>query len=224
MRSVRLKSAPHDRRSNRSRFPCAVWVAKRLDELGTVVTGKTPATANPAFYGGGFFFVTPSDMQWNSYYVTETRSTVTERACESHQNQFIPSDSIMFTCIGNTIGKCGIASENCLTNQQVNSIIVNADNNPQFVYYALIRHRPMIRGIGLSGGAAQPIINKSTFSAVKIDVPGRVTQDAIADILSAYDDLIENNRRRIALLEQAARELYRSGSSGSAFPAMRARG
>ena len=76
----------------------------------------------------------------------------------------------------------------------------------------------MIRGIGLSGGAAQPIINKSTFSAVQIDVSERVTQDAIADILSAYDDLIENNRRRIALLEQAARELYREWFVRLRFP------
>ena len=218
MRSARLKSAPHDRYSNRSRFPCAVWVVKRLDELGTVVTGKTPATANPEFYGGDFLFVTPSDMQWNSYYVTETRSTVTERARGSHRNQFIPRDSIVFTCIGNTIGKCGIASADCLTNQQVNSIIVNGDNSPQFVYYALIQNRPMIRAIGLSGGAAQPIINKSTFSSVQIDVPDRATQDEIADILSAYDDLIENNRRRIALLEQAARELYREWFVRLRFP------
>ena len=218
MRSARLKSVPHDRYSNRPRFPCAVWVVKRLDELGTVVTGKTPATANPEFYGGDFLFVTPSDMQWNSYYVTETRSTVTERARGSHRNQFIPKDSIVFTCIGNTIGKCGIASADCLTNQQVNSIIVNGDNSPQFVYYALIQNRPMIRAIGLSGGAAQPIINKSTFSSVQIDVPDRATQDKIADILSAYDDLIENNRRRIALLEQAARELYREWFVRLRFP------
>ena len=218
MRSVQLKSGSHARHSDRSRFPCAVWVAKRLDELGTIVTGKTPATANPEFYRGDFLFVTPSDMQWNSYYVTETHSTMTERARESHHNQFIPRDSIMFTCIGNTIWKCGIASENCLTNQQVNSIIVNRENNPHFVYYALIRNRPMIRGIGLSGGVAQPIINKSTFSAVQIDVPERGTQDAIADILSAYDDLIENNRRRIALLDQAARELYREWFVRLRFP------
>ena len=97
-----------------------------------------------------------------------------------------------------------MASETCLTNQQVNSIIVNEDNNPQYVYYALIQNRPMIRAIGLSGGAAHPIINKSTFSSVQIDVPDRAKQDEIADILSAYDDLIENtgdglhcwNRRR----------------------------
>ena len=219
MRHLRLNSAPYDRRSNRSRSDFPVWVAKRLDELGTVVTGKTPATANREFYDGGdFLFVTPSDLHWNSYYVTGTRSTVTERARRYHQNQFIPRDSIMFTCIGNTIGKCGIASETCLTNQQVNSIVVHPDNNPQFVYYALIQNRPMIRTIGLSGGAAQPIINKSTFSSLKIDVPDRVMQDEIADTLSAYDDLIENNRRRIVLLEQAARELYREWFVRLRFP------
>ena len=194
------------------------WATKRLDELGRVVTGKTPATTNPNFYGGEVMFVKPSDMEYESYYVTNTNTTVTDQARDSHRNQFIPADAVMFTCIGNTIGKCGISSDECITNQQINSIVVNGENNPKFVYYLLNRLRPLIRGIGLSGGAAQPIINKSTFSAVKVRAPDKRTQDRIADILSAYDDLIENNRRRIALLEEAARLLYREWFVHFRFP------
>ena len=194
------------------------WATKRLDELGRVVTGKTPATANPNFYGGEYMFVTPSDLEYQSYYVTDTQTTVTDVAHDSHNNQFIPRDSVMFTCIGSTIGKCGISSDECLTNQQINSIVVNGEHNPKFIYYLLNRYRPLIRGIGLSGGAAQPIINKSTFSSVKVRAPDRRTQDGIADILSAYDDLIENNRRRIALLEEAARLLYREWFVHFRFP------
>ena len=96
MKSVRFNSAPYDRHSNRSKSDVPVWVAKRLDELGAVVTGRTPATDNPEFYDGDFLFVTPSDLQWNSYYVIVTRSTVTEIAHRSHRNQFIPSPSL--TC------------------------------------------------------------------------------------------------------------------------------
>ena len=194
------------------------WATKRLDELGRVVTGKTPATTNPNFYGGELMFVKPSDMEYESYYVTNTNTTVTDQARDSHRNQFIPADAVMFTCIGNTIGKCGISSDECITNQQINSIVVNGENNPKFIYYLLNRLRPLIRGIGLSGGAAQPIINKSTFSAVKVRAPDKRTQDRIADILSAYDDLIENNRRRIALLEEAARLLYREWFVHFRFP------
>ena len=53
---------------------------------------------------------------------------------------------------------------------------------------------------------------------VRVRVPCVESQARIADILSAYDDLIENNRRRIALLEQAARELYREWFVRLRFP------
>ena len=194
------------------------WATKRLDELGRIVTGKTPATVNPNFYDGEFMFVRPSDLAYMSYYVSTTDATVTGEAYDSHKNQFIPKDSVMFTCIGNTIGKCGISSDECLTNQQINSIVVNEDNSPKYIYYMLNIYRPLIRGIGLSGGAAQPIINKRTFSSVKVRVPDKITQESIADILSAYDDLIANNRRRIALLGEAARLLYREWFIHFRFP------
>ena len=194
------------------------WTTKRIDELGKVVTGTTPATANPSFYRGDFMFVTPTDLENESYYVRDTYSTVTDEARDSYKNKFIPKNSIIFTCIGNTIGKCGISSDDCLTNQQINSIIVDGKNNPKFLYYLLIKYRLFIRSIGLSGGAAKPIINKSTFSSIKVRVPDKPTQANIADILSAYDDLIENNRRRIQLLEQAARLLYKEWFVHLRFP------
>ena len=194
------------------------WTTKRIDELGKVVTGTTPATANPSFYRGDFMFVTPTDLEYENYYVRDTYSTVTNEARDSFKNQFIPKNSIIFTCIGNTIGKCGISSDDCLTNQQINSIIVDGKNNPKFLYYLLIKNRSFIRSIGLSGGAAKPIINKSTFSSIKVRVPDKQTQDNIADILSDYDDLIENNRRRIQLLEQAARLLYKEWFVHLRFP------
>ena len=54
-----------------------------------------------------------------------------------------------------------------------------------------------------------PIISKSEFCDLDVIVPNLPVQRRIASVLGAYDDLIENNRRRIALLEKMARELYR---------------
>jgi type I restriction enzyme S subunit len=59
------------------------------------------------------------------------------------------------------------------------------------------------------GGAAQPNANAKVLSSFRLPIPEKTTQCHIASILSAYDDLIENNRRRIQLLEQAARLLYK---------------
>ena len=70
----------------------------------------------------------------------------------------------------------------------------------------------------IMGGTNVPHISGSQIKAFKFQLPGEEEQAAIASILSAYDDLIENNRRRIALLEEAARLLYREWFVHFRFP------
>ena len=194
------------------------WVDKTIEDLGCVVTGKTPSTKNRDFYDGDFPFVTPTDLDWDSYYVRETHSTVTDAAKSILKNHFVPKNSIFFTCIA-SIGKMGIASQECLTNQQINSIITNEDNDPKFIYYLLRRYAESVISIGLGGGSAVPIINKNNFSRIKVKLPcDKNTQKKISSILSNYDNLIENNRRRIALLEESARLLYREWFVHFRFP------
>ena len=152
------------------------------------------------------------------YYCTGNAEGVSELGFERHKNQTIPQDAAMCVCIGNTIGKCAIAAEPCLTNQQINSVIAGENSDPKFVYYLLCSMREQIRAVGLGGGAAQPIINKSKFSALEVRVPDLRTQQAISGALTVYDDLNENNRQRIALLEEAARLLYREWFVHFRFP------
>ena len=189
-----------------------------ISDLGRIVTGKTPSTKNSAFFDGKYQFVTPSDLDWETYYCQSTERTVTEDAKKAYPNQFIPSDAVMVTCIGNTIGKCGISSGGCLTNQQINTIIPATGISPRFIYYLMIQNRELIRGVGLGGGSATPILNKTTFSKIRLRVPSKGYWARIASILSAYDDLIENNQRRIQLLEQSAQLLYKEWFVHLRFP------
>ena len=186
------------------------WKETTIGELGRVITGKTPKTKVREFYDGEYPFITPSDIGYNHYVCRHTETTVTDRARDRLRNQFIPPGAVLVTCIGNTIGKIAIAATESLTNQQMNSIIVNAEHDPTFVYYLMCQNVGMIRSVGLGGGAAQPIINKSTFSSLKVRTP-RVKDEetAIAEMLSVYDEFIVNNQRRIDLLEQSARLLFR---------------
>ena len=87
-------------------------------------------------------------------------------------------------------------------------------NNPRFVYYAL----QCIEMSLFDTGAANPTLNRNHIHGLPIFIPERRIQDRIADILTAYDDLIENNRRRIALLEDAARQLYKEWFVRLRFP------
>ncbi len=68
------------------------------------------------------------------------------------------------------------------------------------------------------GGAAQPNASAPVLGSFEFVLPSKYAQGRFADILSAYDDLIENNRRRMALLEDAARQLYREWFVRLRFP------
>ena len=85
---------------------------------------------------------------------------------------------------------------------------------PQFVSYFL---KNAIRDYR-SDKAAVPGVDRNVLHRLNVRLPDRSCQERIVDILSAYDDLIENNRRRIALLEQAAQELYREWFVRLRFP------
>lgn len=87
-------------------------------------------------------------------------------------------------------------------------------NCPRFVYYYLKTKN----FTSLNSGAAQPSLNRNFVHMAPARIPEVQTQEAIAGVLSAYDDLIENNRKRIALLEESARLLYREWFVHLRFP------
>lgn len=187
----------------------------RIGDLGRVVTGKTPPTKHRKFFDGEYPFITPTDLEYDSYHVSNTATTVTDDAKSKFPNQFIPAGAITYTCIA-SVGKIGVAERESLTNQQINSLIPNASHDGRFLYYLLRNDTKKIQG--RCSGVATPIINKTDFEKVVVDFPDLATEHEIANVLSAYDDLIENNRRRIALLEQAARLLYEEWYVRLKFP------
>ena len=88
------------------------------------------------------------------------------------------------------------------------------DTRLRYIYY-LLKTLPLTR---MNTDVAVPGLNRSNALQLKVSIPSLPTQDRIVDILSAYDDLIENNRRRIQLLEQAARLLYKEWFVHLRFP------
>ena len=121
----------------------------------------------------------------------------------------IPAGSIMVSCIGSDMGKVVIAGRDCVTNQQINSIIVDERFSSEFIYYSLSTRKSELRHQA-SGGSAVPILNKGDFCRLRITCPPLAEQKAIAHILGTLDDKIELNRRMNATLEAMARALFQS--------------
>ena len=104
----------------------------RIGDLGRVVTGKTPPTKQREFFDGEYPFITPSDLEYDSYYVSRTETSVTDAAKAKFPNQIIPAGAITYTCIA-SVGKIGIAERESLTNQQINSLIPNEHHDGTFL-------------------------------------------------------------------------------------------
>ena len=183
------------------------WREENLDQLGKIVTGKTPPSSGVGYFGGDIPFVTPTDLDGRRLIDTTARY-LTESGARIVGHSRIPIGSVMISCIGSDMGKAAITACECVTNQQINSIVVESDDDPMFVYYNLSNRKAEIRAA--AGGSAQPILNKSGFGQFRIGLPPLPEQRAIAHVLGTLDDKIELNRRKNETLEAMARALFKS--------------
>lgn len=159
------------------------WEEKKLGDVGEIITGKTPSTKNEKNWNGEIQFVTPTDINDNKYQKSAQRNVT-----EEINIKILPIGTIMFTCIA-SIGKMAISTKRCITNQQINSIIVNKNIYNEYIYYTLLNLVPKIQAS--QSTTTLPIINKTEFSKFIIKLPCLEEQKKIADFLSSIDNKIE---------------------------------
>lgn len=196
------------------------WEIKKMKDIGIVVTGKTPSTKEPKFWGNGYPFVTPSDIaNFTIRYNYAVEREVTEEWLKAARKYLVPHNSICFVCIGSTIGKMCLLKKPSFTNQQINSIVVNENSNPLFVFY-LLRHKQIdIKNTYAGGGAAKDIIKKSTFEIINLILPKlKNEQNAIAKILSNLDSKIELNQQMNKTLEEIGKAIFKHWFIDFEFP------
>jgi type I restriction enzyme S subunit len=181
------------------------WRETTLDQLGRIITGKTPPSSHPEYFGSDIPFVTPTDFDGRRL-IKNTGRYLTEGGANFLIGCHIPPGAVMVSCIGSDMGKAAVACRDCVTNQQINSIVIDSGDDPLFVYYNLSVRKEEIRSA--ASGSAQPILNKSAFGRLGILLPPPTEQRAIAHILGTLDDKIELNRRMNETLEAMARALF----------------
>jgi type I restriction enzyme S subunit len=184
------------------------WEEKSIGDLGEIVTGSTPSTARPEYYGGHYHFVSPADIS-DMRFVNDTRIKLTNSGFG--QVRAIKAGSVLFVCIGSTIGKVAQNLKECATNQQINSIIPFPEYSAGFIYYILSQQSDRIAG--LAGKQAVPIINKTSFSAMKLFCPKFKEQERISTSLSFVDEIIYAQSQKLRCLKT-----YKAGLMQQLFP------
>lgn len=162
------------------------WEVARLADLAPLVTGSTPPTRDRANYGDEYLFISPADLGGRKF-VLNANKRLSKKGFEISRR--LPADSILFVCIGSTIGKCGIAPHELATNQQINALLPATKTSRDFLYYSLCAAAERIRA--LAGEQAVPMVSKSDFGETLIALPPMREQHAIGAVLSGVDLLIE---------------------------------
>jgi type I restriction enzyme S subunit len=200
------------------------WPYVEIGDLSDVVTkGTTPTTMGRPFTDSGVNFVKAEALNGDTNLDSSGFSFVDMDTHEILKRSILQEGDVLLTIAGANIGRCGLVREYHLpanTNQAVGIIRVNRNKTlPRYVYYFFKQQTTYNYIQSLGGGqAAQPNLNLANLKKLSIPLPPVSAQQRIVSILSAYDNLIENNNRRIALLEESARLLYREWFVHLRFP------
>ena len=198
------------------------WEKVKLSNISTdIQTGPFGSQLHQSDYSEtGTPVVMPKDLI-NGKISEESIARVPSSHVERLKKHKIKTGDILYSRRGD-VGRCAFATvheENWLCGTGCLRVTVDElKANPKFVFYQLQKAETIGWVVNHAVGATMLNLNTSILSDVPLELPDLKTQHRIVDMLSAYDDLIENNQKQIKLLEEAAQRLYKEWFVDLRFP------
>ncbi|MBR5786372.1 MAG: restriction endonuclease subunit S [Clostridia bacterium] len=189
---------------------------KCLDELGTISRGKSKHRPrnDPSLFDGKYPFIQTADVKNANFYITEYSQTYNEKGLA--QSKLWKKGTLCITIAANIADTGILGIDACFPDSIMGFVPYEDKSDVRYVKYCFDILQKQCQQI--SQGATQDNLSWEKLSTIKFPVPPIDAQKQIADILSAYDDLIENNQKQIKLLEEAAQRLYKEWFVDLRFP------
>ena len=183
----------------------------KLNALGKILTGTTPPTAINEYYNSeDYMFIGPADLG-EVRDVKSSNKYISDKGFEVARK--LPENAVMVVCIGATIGKIGLTSVPCATNQQVNTILPKEEFSATYLYYLISGIKKYL--LGFAGDTATPQLNKTDFGKVVTFIHNSKNERTkIAAILSEADAKIEKEQTQKAHLEALKKGLMQQLLTG----------
>lgn len=192
------------------------WKKVRLDEMGTISRGRSKHRPrnDPELFNGDYPFIQTADVKDANLYITNYSQTYNEKGLS--QSKLWQPGTLCITIAANIADTGILGIPACFPDSVMGFIPFNDISDVKFVKYLFDILKKECQSI--SKGTAQDNLSWEKLSQIKFPCPPLHTQQKIASILSAYDDLIENNNKQIKLLEEAAQRLYKEWFVKLNFP------
>ena len=192
------------------------WEYKTLDQLGEVSRGRSKHRPrnDPSLFGGKYPFIQTADVKAANFYITEYDTTYNEKGLA--QSRLWNPGTLCITIAANIADTGILAMDACFPDSVMGFLPYERIADVRFVKYCFDILQQNCKKI--SQGAAQDNLSWEKLSTILFPAPPIEVQTKIADILSTYDNLIENNQKQIKLLEEAAQRLYKEWFVDLLFP------
>ncbi len=177
------------------------WV--KLGECTEIITGTTPSTRVESNWGGSHLWITPAELNDNSFFIKDTKRKLTDAGLKSKSLSVMPIDTVLLSTRA-PIGKVAIVGSPMSCNQGFKNFICNDSLNPIYLYSLLKYNKDYLNSIGT--GTTFTEISKTAVSNIVIPVPNITLQNDFAkfveqiDKLKFEDDVLPDKLREIRLL------------------------
>lgn len=192
------------------------WKAYKLDELGFVGRGKSKHRPrnDPILYEGMYPFIQTGDVKAANFYLKYFSQTYNEIGLK--QSKLWEKGTLCITIAANIAETAILDIEACFPDSIIGFVPDKSKTTSAYIKYYIDYIKLQMQQI--SQGTTQDNLSAEKLLSFNFIVPDITEQQKIASILSTYDDLIENNNRRIVILEEMAHSLYREWFVKFRFP------
>ncbi len=199
------------------------WPHERLGDICTKIgSGSTPRGGDGVYQSEGPAIIRSQNV-YNGVFNYEGLARLSEEHADQLDGVTVEAGDVLLNITGDSVARCCQAPESVVparVNQHVAIIRPNAKKlRPRFLCYYLISPLMQTYLLSIAGsGGTRKALTKGMIEEFEVPSPSPQIQDRIVEIVGRYDDLIENNRRRMALLEESARHLYQEWFVRLRFP------
>ena len=181
------------------------WEYKKLGGVCEVVTGTTPKTNIPEYWGKGHYWVTPAELNDTTVYIDKTERQITDEALSKTKLRLLPVGTVLLSSRA-PIGKVAIANAEMYCNQGFKNCICSEAIYNKYLFYFLRLKKDYLNSLGR--GATFKEISKSIVESIKIPLPPLSTQLAIVSELDKINELIRLKKEQLKDFDNLAQSLF----------------
>ena len=180
------------------------WPFKKLPEITNIVLGSTPSSSNPEYWDGDVKWITPAEINEDSFILNDSERHITKAGIESTSLKSFPAGTVIFSTRA-PIGKTAIAGCEMYCNQGFKNFVCSDVVNPVFLFYTLRIHKDELQKMGT--GSTFLELSKKTIEQISISIPPRALQDEFESVFRQADKSKFELRKSIEAIDKVIKSL-----------------